>query len=943
MADTQSDAIVAPQQLDRMLNQLKRINTELSNFSGNPVQNIQRLTALCGELLGASCALYNRLDNGLLCSIGAWQLPLDCQTSDTPEGHLCFDIIKNGGNEIQIVRDLQHTAYADTDPNVRRYNLQTYIGKAVRCSGAYLGSLCAVFGHDFVPTDFDREIIGILASALGVEEERRREFETLRNSEQRYRALVDNQEDAICRWVPGMVLTFTNGSYNRLFATGGQSLVGRRWVDLVHESERENLQLFCDDLVANPRIVTRELQIVAADGSAHWFRWIDTPLFDDAGGLVEYQSVGHDLTQVKSAADALSESEVRYHRMVKAVTDYTFTVRVDNGRPVETIHGDACIAITGYTSQEFARNQFLWITMVHPDDRDMVKGHAENILTDTSLPPVLEHRICRKDGAVRWVQNTTVRHHDAEGRLISYDGLVRDITERKTAEEALRRSEHELKLTLDATTDGIWKWNFATNVMYYSPRYFTMLGYDPVDFDATLESWRGLLHPEDLLRATAILDEFLKTKPDLYENEYRMYARGGEYRWIHAGGKIVERDGHGLAVRMIGTHQDITERKRGEAALRNAQRLESLGILAGGIAHDFNNLLGGIFGYVDMARENIGDDKLVVKLLDKALQAFERARELSGRLLTFAKGGVPVKRLASLAELLKDSVSLIMAGANAKRALHFSDDLWFCEVDTGQINEVFNHLILNARQAMPEGGILELRAENETVREREGRQVSAGRYVKVTIKDNGLGIPRENLSRIFDPFFSTKEKGSGLGLAVTYSIITKHGGFVEVISQLGSGTEFRLYLPASEKRVIAPIDENAEMPTGTGKILVLDDEEFMREVAAEALMNAGYSVVTVADGSEALQACISARAQGEPFDLLLLDLTIPGGMGGKQVVAEMRKTDPEIKAIASSGYSDDPVMAYPHQFGFRATISKPYRKTQLGEVVAQVLSGKTME
>jgi PAS domain S-box-containing protein len=924
-----------PRAPDTVKTRLERINTEMLRFTSNHVDNIHRLTAVCGEVLGATCALYNRIDGGMLCALATWHAPPDYQPQDTPQGHICYDVIKMGGEDIFVVRDLQRSTYAHSDPNVKKYGLQTYVGKAVKCDSAFLGSLCVVFQKDYEPDDADREFLGIIASAIGVEEERLREFDALLASEQRYRAFVENQNDAICRWSTGMIITFTNAYYEKLFQSGGGSLIGRRWLDFVPEAERDATARFYDQLAAHPQAVTYEHQVVQANGAVRWFHWIDSPLFDRGGNLIEFQSVGRDITDSKSNAESLRESEERYRRICQAVTDYMYTVRVRDGRSLETVHGEACLAVTGYSSKEFERDHYLWINMVHEEDRDMVRRHAASILSG-AVPGILEHRIRRKDGTVRWVQNTTVPHYADQSTLVSYDGLVRDITERKKADEALTWSERELQLTLDATTDGIWKWNFKTNEFIFTPRYYTMLGFEPGAFPASLDAWRALIHPEDLSRALAAVEDFLKTKPDRYDNEFRLRTANGDYRRIHATGRVVERDGQGMAVRMIGTHQDVTERKRGEEALRNAQRLESLGILAGGIAHDFNNLLGGIFGYIDMAREHHSDTVFVARLLDKALKAFERAKELSNRLLTFAKGGVPVKRIASVADLLKDSVSLMLAGANVKRSLIFSHDLWNCQIDTGQINEAFNNLLLNARQAMPEGGLLELRAENIAFREREGGRIPAGSYVKVTIKDSGVGISRAHLSKIFDPFFTTKERGSGLGLAVVYSIVDKHGGFIDLESEIGVGTEFRIFLPATQERVVVS-DENDDVIAGEGRLLVVDDEDFMREVATAVLEKSGYMVETAADGATAVHLFSQARARMEPFDAVILDLTIPGGMGGKQVLQEFLAIDPHVRAIASSGYSDDPVMAYPQKFGFVATIGKPYKKAELGKIVQRVL------
>jgi PAS domain S-box-containing protein len=653
---------------------------------------------------------------------------------------------------------------------------------------------------------------------------------------------------------------------------------------------------------------------------------------DQSGPLFEQ----YEVARLKRLYQA---SEARYRRLVQAVTDYVYTVQVDDGRPAQTVHSEACTAVTGYTSHEFAHDPYLWINMVHEEDREKVRRHGQLALTGEK-PAALEHRIRRKDGQLRWVQNTIVPHFDQQGRLISYDGLVKDITERKEAEETRRKSQQELQLTLEAITDGVFKWNFTTNEFVFSPHYYTMLGYEPDEFAASFDSWRNLIHPDDLPRALAVYETWQKSRPDIYENEFRLKAKSGEYRWIHASGKVVERDGQGNAVRLIGNHQDVTERKRAEETMRTAQRLEAMGILADGIVHDFNNMLGGIFGYIDMAREYCKDNPWMTLLLNKALDTYERAKDLSVRLRTFAKGDKAVKRRASVATLLKESAALMLAGSNIKRSFAIAADVEDCEVDTGQILEVFNNLLINARQAMPEGGTLLLGADNATVNRKDGTRSWEGPFVRITVKDNGMGIKKENIPRIFDPFFTTKDKGSGLGLAVSNSIVLNHGGFIEVDSEPGRGAEFRIFLPAVARLSQSPLEKLTDSRHGQGRILIMDDEGFMLDVAASMLSKAGYTIETATDGEQAMAKFRQALAEQRPFDVVILDLTIPGGMGGKQVVREMRKLYPSVKAIASSGYSDDPAMTSPAEFGFLATLSKPYKREDLDALLRQVLSAE---
>jgi signal transduction histidine kinase/CheY-like chemotaxis protein len=391
--------------------------------------------------------------------------------------------------------------------------------------------------------------------------------------------------------------------------------------------------------------------------------------------------------------------------------------------------------------------------------------------------------------------------------------------------------------------------------------------------------------------------------------------------------------------------RDVTERKRAEEArqkldqrMQQVEKLESIGILAGGIAHDFNNLLTGIFGYIDIARlynSSGAADKVSVNL-SKALDVFNRARALTQQLLTFSKGGRPVKRTLPLQPLLTSTVNFVLSGSTVTARFSLPDNLWPCEVDENQISQVVDNIVINARQAMPTGGTLVVTAENIG----EDRPVPApllpGKYVHISIHDFGIGIASEHLPHIFDPFFTTKQDGSGLGLATAYSIVRKHDGFIEAESELGTGTTLHVYLPAMPSAAVQSTATGIKKHRGRGTVLVMDDEDFVRDVSGELLKSMGYSVDFAVNGEEALEKYRKAFHES-PYVFVILDLTIHGGMGGKEVVKELLTIDPSAVAIAASGYSQDPVMTDPSAFGFREKIRKPFTKDELGDVLELVL------
>ena len=382
--------------------------------------------------------------------------------------------------------------------------------------------------------------------------------------------------------------------------------------------------------------------------------------------------------------------------------------------------------------------------------------------------------------------------------------------------------------------------------------------------------------------------------------------------------------------------KDNSEKWRTEQELRKAQKLDSLGLLAGGLAHDFNNLLTAIVGNIELGKKCPTIDQKSLERLDAATKAVWRAQDLTRQLLTFSKGGDPVKASASIRDLLKECADFAFRGSNVRCEFLIREEVWSVEVDQGQISQVVHNLLINAIQAMPQGGVVLVRAQNIEIDEEPWPPLRAGKYVKVTIADQGMGIAKEHLSRVFDPYFTTKDQGSGLGLATSFSIIRKHGGFITLKSKSGVGTAVHFYLPAS--RAIAETTKARKLGrTHIGKrILVMDDEDAIRNLAAEFLTLSGCEVTVAKDGRDAIRLYSQAMQGGNKFDLVILDLTVPGGMGGKETLAKMLTLDPEVTAIASSGYSHDPIMSDFRSHGFLAVLPKPYDGNQIQQVVNHV-------
>jgi len=406
---------------------------------------------------------------------------------------------------------------------------------------------------------------------------------------------------------------------------------------------------------------------------------------------------------------------------------------------------------------------------------------------------------------------------------------------------------------------------------------------------------------------------------------------------IEMHGFVIKDNKTGQPIALATICRDITERKKLEEEMGRADKLNSIGILAGGIAHDFNNLLTAIFGNITLAKMHANRQSEVYARLEESEKATQRARDLTHQLLTFSRGGGPVKNTISVQEMVKESANFVLRGSNVKCEFRFPADLWPVEADEGQVSQVLNNLIINAAHAMQDGGTVQVHCGNVSIA-RDDLSLRKGNYLSISIMDHGLGIPRENLSKIFDPYFTTKQKGSGLGLSTTYSIVKNHGGHITVESETGIGTTFQVYLPASVRGKLLPRSEEEDVVKGKGKILVMDDEETVRDVARNMLECLGYSVTVAKDGTEAIAIYRMAMVSGEPFDSILMDLTIPGGMGGMEAVKKISEIDSNVKAIVCSGYSNDTIMANYRTFGFCGVIPKPYSLKQLSGTISDVLS-----
>ncbi|MDM8538871.1 PAS domain S-box protein, partial [Desulfobacterales bacterium HSG17] len=390
-------------------------------------------------------------------------------------------------------------------------------------------------------------------------------------------------------------------------------------------------------------------------------------------------------------------------------------------------------------------------------------------------------------------------------------------------------------------------------------------------------------------------------------------------------------DSTGNILQNISCLRDITNQKNAERQLKakeeqlqRSQKMDALGTLAGGIAHDFNNMLSVITGNVSYALSLLKSDEELFEVLSEVQEGTRQSKKLTQQLLTFAKGGAPIKKAADINQIIREAAQFVTRGTKTQCKFNLHETIWAAVADEGQINQVVSNLVINANQAMPDGGFVQVETENVVVESENVLALPPGRFIKVAVKDQGMGIPEKHLLKIFDPYFSTKQQGNGLGLTTSYSIIQKHGGHISAESNLGLGTTVYFYLPASEKTVSLAGEGIKATHHGQGKILVMDDQESILKIMGRILSRMGYETEMTTDGAQAIQLYSDAYKSRNPFRAVILDLTVPGGMGGAKTIPELLKINPKVKAVVSSGYSNDPIMANYKDLGFCGVVPKPY-------------------
>lgn len=727
----------------------------------------------------------------------------------------------------------------------------------------------------------------------------------------------------------------SNPALQRMLGYTAAELRTMRFTEFTHPEDADTDLALYQELTAGQRDHYQlEKRYSRKDGQLVWGHLTVSLVRDTHGQPAFAVGMVEDITARKQAERALQDARAYAESLVETLREPLIVL----DRDLRVVSANRAFYRTFGVRPEETAHHLLYELGTNQWDIPALRTLLEDILpTHTAFDDFeVTHTFPSLGQRTILLNARRLEHEDNQLQLILL--AMEDITARKQAEDALQQQHDWLDVTLASIGDGVITTDPRGIITFINP------------VAADLTGWLGdeaLGHSfEEVLR---LLSE--QTRQPV-ETPVSRVLREGVVVGLANHTVLVRRDGREIAIAdsaapirdytgelhgVVMVFRDVSEQQRLEDALFRARKIESVGVLAGGIAHDFNNLLTGIMGNISLAKLFGEADARVVQRLTEAEHACQRATALTHQLLTFSRGGAPVRHAVSIRELLHESVGFALRGANVRGDVVLPDEIWPADIDAGQISQVIHNIVLNAVQAMPEGGSVQVRAENIALTTTSALPLQAGRYIKITVRDHGEGIPADVLPTIFDPYFTTKAGGSGLGLATAYAIVTKHDGSLTVESAEGVGTTFVLYLPASQH----PIDrapESADVPlVGSGRILVMDDDATIRDLLRAMLTRTGYAVECACDGAEALAVYHRLQAEGQAVTVVILDITIPGGVGGQETLTRLRAIDPQVKALVSSGYANDPVMANYAQYGFDGVVTKPYTIQQLHKALRRVL------
>ncbi len=635
-----------------------------------------------------------------------------------------------------------------------------------------------------------------------------------------------------------------------------------------------------------------------------------------------------EIVKHKQVREALEQNEAKYRALVE---QSILGIVVLQGMRV-VFANQAFARLSGYSIEELKNlTEEQIATVIHPEDRDLVWSRFRKRLEGKEVPDLYEFRAIRKDGSARLLEMHSSLIQFNQNPAVQ--AAIIDITERKQHEKALTESENRFRMLADTLPEVVFETDHNNRITYMNKKAFELTLYTQKDFDQGLMAEKLVIEKDREKVRQQIQNIFEGQSIGL--SEYTALRKDGSTYPVLVHSSLILHNGRPAGLR--GFVIDLSERKKTEQELLRSQKLESIGQLAGGIAHDFNNYLTLILGCCSLMEQEVTGSPFVDEMLKDIEKATKRARGLTKQLLTFSRGGAPVKKEVSINQILIDSFQLALSGSSVRCDFTPDESLWTTHLDEDLIKQAMSNIIINAKQSMPQGGIVGASAKNMILKSTPSIPLESGEYVMIRIEDQGSGIEPEILPMIFDPYFTTKTTSSGLGLAVSHSIIKHHAGHISVDSTPGKGTVFNIYLPAAARAADSDASKNQNVfPHTKGKILIMDDDPMIRNTVRRMLTQIGYRSDVAADGREAIKMYQQAHKSPDPFDLVMLDLTVPGGLGGKETIEKLIEFDPEIIAIVSSGYYNDPVMSDYSVHGFKGVLAKPYGVAELADLLVKL-------
>ncbi len=764
--------------------------------------------------------------------------------------------------------------------------------------------------------------------------ERKQAEEALRESEEKYRLLIESIPSVT--WITDEYgkTTFISQNVEKIFGFSQEEIYYSDesvWFGRIHPDDADRVRECFELIFDKEEEFDFEYRIQRKDGEWIWVHDMAVMAFEKDNIRYAY-GVFTDITDRKKADEALRESEEKYRRLTENAKDMIYRMSLPDG--IYEYVSPASIDLLGYTPEEFYESPIVIQKTIHPAWMDYLQEQWAN-LVNGKVPPFYEYQVIHKSGDERWINQRNVLILDNNGQPQAIEGILTDVTDRKQAEEALRESEEKYRLLIENATDAVFIVQDEV-LRFANPKAEEMTGYSADEFAKT--PFVDFIYPED---RDMVLERHVKRLkgeeiPSIYS--FRILNKSGEVSSVELNAVLINWEGRPATLSFL---RDITAQERLEAQLQHAQRMEAIATLAGGVAHEFNNALMGIMGNIELLKMHLSEDEGIDKYFDTMKSSGHRMSRLTDQLLAYAQGGKYKPKYLKLDDFVIETLSILQHDLNpaVRVGTYFQKDVSYIKADYTQMQMVLSAILTNSNEAIEDVGFVKIIGGNEDIEEDFIRQrpgLKLGPYVCLTVEDDGKGMDEETRSRIFEPFFTTKFQGRGMGMAAAYGIVKNHDGWISVDSELGKGTTVQIYLPAVEIEVEKPKKAKVEVATGSGTILMIEDEEVVIEVTQAMLEMLGYRVMVAKTGKDAVH--IAETFDGD-IGLALLDIKLPDMEGGK-VYPLIMEARPNLKVIVFSGYAIDGPAQSILDAGAQDFIQKPFSLATLSEKLKEILEGK---